>query len=56
MRIQILILGLKGIKKINLAQASVVQKLDSTIHWLNLRPIGFPSTEFVIYPVDSAIE
>ena len=37
----------------NQGQAPVVQKVDSTIHWINLYPldsaIGFPNT----YPLDS---
>ena len=38
----------------NQGQVSVVQKVDSAIHWINLYPvdnvIGFPNT----YPLDSA--
>ena len=43
-------------------QASVVQKVNNAIHWINRYPvdnaIGFPSTIrwIVIYPVDSGIQ
>ena len=45
-------------------QASVVQRLDSTIHWINLYPVDSAIllvspiliSWIVVYPVDSAIQ
>ena len=40
------------IVRMNVVQTSVVQKMDSTIHWINLYPVGEYEENQLRYPVD----
>ena len=43
---------LRMIVRVNVVQTSVVQKMDSTIQWINLYPVGEYEENQLRYPMD----